>query len=58
MNKSAINIVGQMSLWDVGASFGDMPRSGIAGFSGRAISNFLRNRLIDFQCGCVSLHSQ
>ena len=30
-NKAAMNIVEQVSLWDVGASFGYMPRSGIAG---------------------------
>jgi hypothetical protein len=31
MNKAAINIVEQVFLWDVEASFGYMPRSGIAG---------------------------
>ena len=31
MNKAAMNIGEQESLWDVGASFGYMPRSGIAG---------------------------
>jgi hypothetical protein len=30
-NKAAMNIVEQVSLWDVGASFGYMTRSGIAG---------------------------
>jgi hypothetical protein len=31
MNKASVNIVEQVSLWDVGASFGYMPRSGVAG---------------------------
>ena len=31
MNKAAMNIVEQLSLWDVGASFAYMPRSDIAG---------------------------
>ena len=30
MNKAAMNIVEQVSLWDVGASLQYMPRSGIA----------------------------
>ena len=34
-NKAAMNIVEQVSLWDVGASFGYMPRSGIGGSCGR-----------------------
>jgi len=34
-----------------------MPKSGIAGSSGRSISNFLRNFQIDFQGGCTSLQS-
>jgi hypothetical protein len=31
MNEDAMNVVKQVSLWDGGASFGHMPRSGIAG---------------------------
>ena len=31
MIKAAMNIVEQVSLWDVGASSGHMPKSGIAG---------------------------
>ena len=30
MNKASMNLVEQVSLWDVGESFGYMPRSGIA----------------------------
>ena len=35
----------------VGASFGYVPRSGIAGYSGNTTSNFLRNCQTDFQNG-------
>jgi hypothetical protein len=37
-----------VSLLYVGASFGYMPRNGIAGFSGSTMSNFLRNHQTDF----------
>jgi hypothetical protein len=46
-----------MSLWHGGAPFGYMPRSSIAGSSGRTISNFLSNCQIDFQSVCKSLQS-
>jgi hypothetical protein len=52
-NKAAINIVEQLSLWYGGTSLGYILRSGIAGSSGRTISNFLRNLQIDFQSGCT-----
>ena len=52
-----MNIVEHVSLLHVGASFGYIPRSGIAVSSGRTISNFLRNRQTDFQSGCTSLQS-
>ena len=52
INKAAVNIVEHVSLLHVGASSGYMPRSGIAGSSGSTMSNFLRNRRIDFQSGC------
>jgi hypothetical protein len=44
-------------LWHGGASFGYIPKSGIAGTSGKYISNFLRNLQIDFQSGCTSFQS-
>jgi hypothetical protein len=51
INKSAMNIAEHMPLWHGGASFGYMPKSGIAGSSGRTSSNFLRNCQTDFQSG-------
>jgi len=41
----------------VGASFGYMPKRGIAGSSGSVMDNFLRNLQIDFQSSCASLQS-
>jgi hypothetical protein len=38
-----------VSLIYVGESFWNMPRTGIAGSSGKTISNFLRNYQIEFQ---------
>jgi len=52
-----MNIVGHVSLLYVGASFGYVPRSGIAGSSGNTMSTFLRNLQIDFQSGYTSLQS-
>ena len=52
-----MNIVEHVPLWHGGASFGYIPKSVIAGSSGRSISNFLRNLQIDFQSGCTSLQS-
>jgi hypothetical protein len=40
-NKAAVNIGEHVSLWYGGTSF--IPRGGIAGTSGRSISNFLRS---------------
>jgi hypothetical protein len=48
INKDAMNIVEHVPLWHGGASFGYIPKSGIAGSSGRSISNFLRNLQINF----------
>ena len=56
-NTAAMKIVEHMSLWHGGISFGYSPKSGIPGSWGRAISNFLRNRQIDFQSGFMSLQS-
>ena len=50
-------IVEHVPLWHGEASFGYIPKSGIAGSSGRSISNFLRNLQVDFQSGCASLQS-
>jgi hypothetical protein len=46
-----------VSILQVGTSSGYMPRSGIAGPSGRTMSNFLRNCQTDFQSGCIRLQS-
>ena len=56
-NKAAMNIVEHVPLWHGGASFEYMPKSNIAGSSGRPISNFLRNLQIDFQSGFICLQS-
>ena len=56
-NKAAMNIVEHVSLWHGGTSFGFIPKSGIAGSSGRSISSFLSNLQMDFQSGCTSLQS-
>ena len=44
-------------LWNGGASFGYLPKSGIAGSSGRTISRFLRNIQVDFKIRSISLQS-
>ena len=56
-NKATMNIVEHVPLWHGIASFGYIPKSGIAGSEGRSISNFLRNLQIDFQSDCTSLQS-
>jgi hypothetical protein len=55
INKAAMDIVEHVSLLQVGASSGCMPRSGIAGSSSRTTSNFLRNRMTDFHSGYTTL---
>jgi len=57
INKAAMNIVEHVSLLYDGASFGYMPKRGIAGSSGSSMSNFLRNLQTDFQNGFTSLQS-
>jgi hypothetical protein len=57
INKAALNIVEYVTLLYVGASFGYMPWSGIAGSSGNTMSNFLNNHQSHFQNGCISLQS-
>jgi hypothetical protein len=54
-NKADINIVEHVPLWHGGASLGYIPKSGIAGSSGRSIYIFLRNLQIDFHSACTSL---
>jgi hypothetical protein len=49
INNAAINIVEHVSLLYVKESFGYIPSSGIAGSSGKTISNFPRNCQVDFQ---------
>jgi hypothetical protein len=57
INKTAMNIVEQVSLLQVGAFSGYIPRSDIAGSPGSTMSNFLWNCQTDFQSGCMSLQS-
>jgi GTP-binding protein EngB required for normal cell division len=52
-----MNIVEQMSLWDIGTSYGYMPKKGIAGSWGRTIPSFLRNHQTCFQSGFTCLYS-
>ena len=46
-NKASMSIVEHVPLWHGGVSFGYILKSGIAGASGRSISNFLRKFQID-----------
>ena len=55
INKAAINMVEHVSLLYVGTLLGYIPKSGIAGFSGSTMFNFLRNCQNDFQSGSISL---
>jgi len=49
IDKSDMKRVEHVSLLYVAASFGCMPRSGIAGSSGSIMSNFLRNNRTDIR---------
>jgi len=57
INKAATNIVENVSLLYVGASFRYIPRKGITGSSGSLMSNFLRNLQTDSQSDYISLQS-
>jgi hypothetical protein len=58
-NKTAMNIVEleHIPLWYGGAYFRYMPKSDIAGSSGRTVFNFLRKHNIGFLSGCTNLQS-
>jgi hypothetical protein len=52
-----MNMVEHVQLLYVGASFGYIPRHGLAGFSSSTMSNFPRNCQTNFQSCCTSLQS-
>jgi hypothetical protein len=52
-----MNIMEHVSLFYVGKSYEYLPRSGIAGSSGRTMSNFLRDHKNEFHSGCNILQS-
>jgi hypothetical protein len=56
INKAPLNIVEHVLMLYIKASFGYMPRSGIAVSSGSEMSNFLRNCQTDFQSGFTRQH--
>jgi len=56
-NMATMNTVEHVSLFYVGASVEYMPSSGIAGSSGRIMSNFMRDKKADSQSGFASLQS-
>jgi hypothetical protein len=57
INKTAMNIVEHVFLLPFGISSEYMPRKGIAGSSGTAISNFLRKCQTDFESSNTTLQS-
>ena len=58
VNNAAMNIEVLMFFWmSVFGSFRYISRSGIAGWKGRSIFNFLRYHHTAFHSGCISLHS-
>jgi hypothetical protein len=57
INEVAMTIVEHVFFLPVGTSSGYIPRSNIAGSSGRTMSSFLRNLQTDFQSGFTSLQS-
>jgi hypothetical protein len=56
-SKAAMNIVKHVSLLQVVASSGYMPRRGTAGSSGSTMANFLRDSQTDFPRGCTTVQS-
>ena len=54
INKAVMNMDVHVFLLVAGASFGYMPRSGIAVSSGNTMFNFLGNRQTDFHSDCTS----
>ena len=57
MNKQSRKIIEQLPLWDGGASFGYMPRNGVARSWGRSLPISMRNCKIHFQSGCTGLYT-
>ena len=53
INKASMKIVKHVSLLDVRASSGYMPRHGMDGSSGSTLSNFLSKYKIGFHSGCT-----
>lgn len=58
ISKVDMNIAEHTILWCDRVSFVYINKSGIAGSSGKSISNFVRNLQIDFLSGCTSLQSK
>jgi hypothetical protein len=56
-NKATMNILEHVPQWHGGTSFRYIPKSDIAGSSGRSICSILRNLQDYFQSGCTSLQS-
>ena len=56
-NNAAINIADHLFLWYDWASFGSIPKSGIAGSWVRLFPKYLKNHHTDSQSSYTSLHS-